>query len=326
MIGPGPPHGRLATLVLQGDRVRVVLVPALGARVVSLVDLATGCDWLVGGSPPAGGAALAAWASPAAVFDGSVAYGWDECLPTVAPCPDPLDPAASPLRDHGDAWGRPAGVATAAGALVSTWDGRAWPWRLRREIRLDGPAIEIEYLLENRGSARLPFLYAMHALLALPRGSRLEVADLSTVRVAAAPGYDLAGGLARTGWPRPGVGATRWDEVASASAGLAAKLYAGRDGDEGEALPGRASVTAPDGSRLELAWDAAVLPALGIWLDDGGWPPGDGRVQHALEPMSSPDDDLASAIARDRACVVDPGGRLTWRAAWRVRAPGEPAA
>ena len=326
MIGHGPSHGRFAAAVLEGDRIRLVVVPALGARVVSLVDRATGREWLVQGVPPADDDAAAAWGAPVAIFGGAVAYGWDECLPTVASCPDPLRPAGRPLRDHGDAWGRPASVTVEGDTLVSAWEGLRWAWRLRREARLAGPTLRLDYLLENRGPMALPFLYSMHPLLALPEGSRIEVAGMSSVRVAAAPGYLLTGLPCRARWPQAAGTDARtiaWDTVRVATARRAAKLHGGPDGAAGDRLPGNAAVTAPDGSRLELAWDATVLPALGIWLDDGGWPPGGGRVQHALEPATSADDDLASALGRGRALWLEPGGRIAWSATWRVRAPGE---
>ena len=202
MIGAGPSHGRSGTLALEGERVRLVVVPELGARVVSFVDRATGRDWLVQGTPPSSDAALACWSAPDATYAGTVAYGWDECLPTVGPCPDPVDPACPPLRDHGDAWGRPARVTAEGDALVAAWEGLGWPFTLRRQIRLRGSTVRVDYLLENRGPVALPFLYAMHPLLALPAGARLEVAGLTSVMVTGAAGLRLAGLPRRVPWPR----------------------------------------------------------------------------------------------------------------------------
>lgn len=81
------------------------------------------------GAPPDAGpdGSAAGWTGRDARFTGAVAFGWDECLPTVAPCPDPADPAGSPLRDHGDLWGRPATVAGEGPVLATTWAGPTSP-------------------------------------------------------------------------------------------------------------------------------------------------------------------------------------------------------
>ena len=103
------------------------------------------------------------------------------------------------------------------------------------------------------------------------------------------------------------------------------ELYGSWDSASGEGLPGVAAAVQPDGARLELAWYAPIAPNLGIWVDDGGWPepPSAPRAQHALEPTTSPDDDLASAMAAGRALVLAPEERVAWSATFRVRAPGE---
>ena len=97
--------GRWPAQRLASSRVAMLLVPALGARVVSLMDIRSGREWLVQGEPLSEQQAQE-WSAEDAVFGGQVSFGWDECLPTVAPCPDPLEPRAAPLRDHGDQWGR----------------------------------------------------------------------------------------------------------------------------------------------------------------------------------------------------------------------------
>jgi len=62
-----------------------------------------------------------------------------------------------------------------------------------------------------------------------------------------------------------------------------------------------------------IAWDRAFAPTLGIWLDYGGWPPGEPRHQVAIEPTTSADDDLASAIAAGRARILEPGTPQRWK-------------
>ena len=339
MIRTGDPFGALATLELANDRLGLVVCPALGARVLSLVDRWTGREWLVRGAPPEVGpdGSAAGWVARDAPFSGAVAFGWDECLPTVAPCPDPTDPAGPPLRDHGDLWGRAATVIADGQVLVATWTDPAGAFVFIRRLRLDGSRVVTDYELENRGRRALPVLWSMHPLLALEPGTRIEVEGLVSVRVAQAAGLPLGRVPGRAGWPEtPGTDGRprRLDIVGDPGAGTALKafggweLYGSWDGGGGEGLPGVAALAQPDGSRLELTWYAPIAPNLGIWLDDGGWPapPEAPRVQHALQPTTSPDEDLASAIAADRALVLAPAERVAWSATFRVRAPGEPRA
>jgi hypothetical protein len=337
MIRSGSPFGPFPTLELDDGRVRVVVCPALGARVLNLVDQWTGRDWLVRGDPPAADASgvAPAWSAPDAPFDGAVAFGWDECLPTVGPCPNPADPAAPPLRDHGEAWGRPAAVAADGAALAASWTGLSSPYEFTRRLRLDGPRVVAEYELENRGDVDLPVLWSMHPLLAMEPGGRIEVEGLVSIRVSQAVNLPLAPVPGRADWPEtPGTDGRplALDLVRDPAARTALKAYGGWelygswDSVSGEGLPGVAAAVQPDGARLELTWYAPIAPNLGIWLDDGGWPaaPAAPRVQHALEPTTSPDDDLASAIAANRALVLAPAERVAWSATFRVRAPGEP--
>jgi hypothetical protein len=332
VIRPGPSFGSLQTISLDNDRVRVVVVPALGARVISFVDRFADREWLVAGDPPAD---PAAWARRDAVYDGAVAFGWDECLPTVAACADPLDATGPSLRDHGDQWGRPAEVVANGEVLVATWSGIDWPYRFIRRLRLDGPRLVAEYELENHGERELPILWSMHPLLALDPGARVDVEGLASVRVTQAAGVPIGPVPGHVAWPEtPGTDGPMiaLDLVRERGAGTALKLYGGWelygswDSVSGEGLPGVAAVRQPDGSALELTWYAPIAPNLGIWLDDDGWPPAPAtpRTQHALEPTTSPDDDVASAVANGRALIVAPAERVAWSATFRVRAPGEP--
>lgn len=300
-------HDRPA-VALENDAVRLVAVPSLGARVVSLVDLRSGREWLVQGATSGGEEAAAAWAADDAVFGGAEAFGWDECLPTVAPCPDPLDPTAPALRDHGDLWGRQTVIELGADALAATWTSPRWPFALRRAIRLDGPLVVVEYELVADGPRPLPVLWSMHALLALEPGSTLVVEPAVRARLTHHAGFGFADDLEAIDWPggSTAAGTAPLDRVRGVEAGQSAKLYL--DASSGFAVAARGT----DGAELRFDWDRAVAPALGIWLDYGGWPTGERRHQVALEPTTSPHDDLMSAIDAGRARVVEPGSLLRW--------------
>jgi galactose mutarotase-like enzyme len=292
LITQGPRFGRFATISLENDAVRIVACPDLGARILSLLDRRSGREWLVGGEPPSD---VSAWAGEDAVFGGREAFGWDECLPTVAPCPDPLNPDGPPLRDHGECWGRPAEVTGEGDVLVARWRSSRWDWALERRLRLEGATVEAAYRIENRGSRPLPFLWSIHPLLALEPDSTVELVQPAEVRITAAIGFD------RPPEPPP----DRWT-VADITAGTALKAYARMEG------AGKALARQPDSASLRMEWDLVAAPVAGVWLDFGGWPAEAPVHQVAIEPTTSEDDDLCSAIAASRAKVVEAGEAATW--------------
>jgi galactose mutarotase-like enzyme len=292
MIASGPPFGRFETILLENEVLRVVACPALGGRILSLVDRRSGREWLVQGEPPA---RPEAWAREDALFGGREAFGWDECLPTVGPCPDPLDPAAPPLRDHGEQWGRPADMTADGNVLVTHWPSARWGYTFRRRLRLDGDRLVASYLLANAAAVPMPFLWSMHPLLRLEPGARVWLRWVETATVGGHLGSPRAPDPHRDAW-----------EVADISAGSALKVYARLRS------PATAEARQPDRSTLRFRWDQAVAPVVGLWLDFGGWPSGEPVHQVAIEPTTSEDDDLASAVAAGRAPMLPPGETLRW--------------
>jgi hypothetical protein len=282
------------------------VVGELGARVISLRDRRRGREWLLSGEPP-DAAEARAWSAEQAVFGGRESFGWDECLPTVAPCADPSASDGPRLRDHGDQWARPTQVGRdiEAGALVNTWMGARWPYRFSRRLSCpDGDSVLAEYGLENHDDRPMPVLWSQHAVLALEVGCRLEPPGVARTEMTWQRGIDLPD---VPDWP---LASTRGGEALDlaevrSGEGWAAKLYARPTGP--------VSAVTPDGARLTIDWDRVVAPALGIWLAYGGWPvDGDAVEQIALEPTTSGDDDLAGAITRERARWLAPGERLAW--------------
>jgi hypothetical protein len=89
-------------------------------------------------------------------------------------------------------------------------------------------------------------------------------------------------------------------------AGYAAKLYAD------PAPPDRVGAATPDGASILFSWTRDRVPAVGVWIDAGGWPAGSGATQVAIEPTTSGHDDLDSAIASGRAMRLGSGERVCW--------------
>ena len=272
--------------ILRNSNVELAVVPALGARIISLKNLHTGRDWLW---HPASGLKLFR-NQPGDDFSLSTLVGWDECLPTIAPCT--WKGRENP--DHGEAW-----------SLAWKLDADAWKrgmlrtsvrlpvssFHFTRTLQLTGNRLIVEYVLENPAPVAQEFLWAAHPLLALHEGDRLDLTDETR--------FQLNG--------------DSWLESLEFSAGSAgcAKLYAG------PLRQGRAGVfNSRTGDRLTFEWDTAECDTLGLWLTRGGW---HGHHHLALEPANGAPDSLAIAASHPNRCgLVPPQSKKTWRIQVRV--------
>ncbi|MET0773829.1 MAG: hypothetical protein ABWZ82_12145 [Candidatus Limnocylindrales bacterium] len=310
----GPWHA----LRMRDERVSVTVVPQVGGRVVSLRDEATGREWLMQGDPP-DARTLERWAGEEATYGGRESFGWDECLPTVTRCPDPVDPDAPSLRDHGDQWGRPCelSVDPSMPAITTTWPSPRWPLVLQRRLSLPGGGVvRADYTLASRSAQPMPVLWSAHPALQLEPGTRLELPGVTDVRLVGVVGWPIEPGE-RVPWPEPAAG---WDlsGIHPIEASGAVKLYAGST---------LARAHARDGSVLAVEADGDPVRTMGVWIDAGGWPL-DGTPIHqtAFEPTSSPDDHVADALAHGRAWTLPPNGTLRWWMSFRLGAGTAPQA
>jgi len=266
---------------LENGIVGIEVVPELGAKVISLRDLVTGCEWMW--HPPAGMKLFGN--RPGDDFSASTMTGWDECIPTISPCRW----KGRDLPDHGEAWSVPWEIDLGAfghGALKTSLFLPVSPLYFERSIHLCGNEIHLEYLLENHGCGSEEFLWAMHPLLPADDGSRLRL-------TAEAEQY-LSG--------------ASWIEgLAFESGGPAcAKAFAG------PLREGNATLVNNHGRhRISFEWDTTRNDMLGLWLTRGGWC---GYHHVALEPANGSPDSLADAAANMRCGLIEPGERQSWNA------------
>lgn len=297
--------GDWPSIVLSTEAVALEVVSEVGARVVSLRDKRRDREWLVQGQKPRELEQLD-WADEQALFSGRESFGWDECLPTTAPCADPLA-AGQDLRDHGDQWGRGAYLRLdhERGAVEHTWAVPRWDYRLHRRLSFaDAETLLAEYVIESHAQVPLPIHWAQHPVLRVEPGSYIDLPEVHTAYRSWQNGIDLPRELT---WPKAVTSDGQERDLACVrtAEGWAAVLYAEpREGTR---------VVAPDGARLDLEWDQAFAPVLRIWLAYGGWPPGqEPSEQIALEPCTSMHDDLAGALEAGQERILPPAGELRW--------------
>jgi galactose mutarotase-like enzyme len=315
----------LDSITLSAGDASVTVVPALGGKISSL-SLA-GREWL--------------WTSDvlrrtvpedALASDDDVSYvetadsgGYDECFPTVGACRVPeAVPGFGGLRlpDHGELWSqRPAVDVTRVGArgtVLVTWEGRRMPYAFVRALELheDG-RVELRYAVTNRGAHRLPFVWSAHPLLALTPRTRLALPDGARMRVYAEHGIALGGVRSEHQWPFVEVrGVTRsFTRPAEVAAASACKLFL--DLPEGT----RRLAVNEGRARLEVEFEAADVPHVGLWVNNRGWTPSAGGTPYlnfAFEPCIGAPDTLEDALgAWDSAAWLDAGETRRWTLTWR---------
>jgi galactose mutarotase-like enzyme len=286
--------------ILENEHLRVVIVPTLGAKIVSLVDKATNHEWL---APPTNPVRARAYGD---TFTDHDLAGWDEMFPTIVACPSPREPSAM-LPDHGEVWALPWDVNFVNERYLDTQvTGRAMPYELMRVAQLsDEGSLVLAYKLRNTGHASLFGLWAAHPLFNANQHTRIELPAQVThvVNVVEHPvwgapdrvlDYPVMSGIAQ-----------RLDRVGDAARKDYRKFYVPPE----QPVASVALVQEDIGRSLRISWRGAVPRYLGVWVDEGTYSRG---TTVALEPASGYYDSLKLAIKNQRSTVVLPGEVKTW--------------
>lgn len=252
-------------------------------------------------------------------FDASDGSGWDECLPSVAPCT--VETSAGPARipDHGDLW-RVAWEVAARSANSTTFRANCFslPLALQRSIVLTesgtGWHLRLDYNLTNTGDHPAPWSWAAHPLFAAEAGDQILLpGTIHAMRLEGSGGGRLGTAGNTVNWPIAALtNGSRSDlsRVQPAESGIGDKLFAGPlSASENWCALYRTSV----GLRIRVRFDSVALPYLGLWICYGGWPDGPGPKQMcvAFEPSTAPVDSLAESGPWTR--LLAPGESCSWQ-------------
>jgi hypothetical protein len=286
-------------VVLDNGRLRVTVIPALGARVWELVDVERDVQWV--------------WHRPGvplevhgtgADYDAVWAGGWEELFPNDAQGAF----EGRELPDHGEWWSR-AWEVEAMGGGEEPFVRLACRMTVRRarcvkEFRLTAGRAEVtaRYRIEGDEPAPFHFLFKQHLPVELRPGCRLAL-----------PGGTVTAVDPAFGTLMPAPGPHQWPVARGGN---------GESVDLRETLPASSRrqefiyVTGlPEawcgmddparGASLRMHWDAAAMPYLWLFISYGGW-----RDVHTvvLEPCTNLPKDLAAAVAAGRAARMAAGG------------------
>lgn len=294
--------------VLENDTIRTVVVPELGAKLVSLIDKRTRVEWLVDpGSRP-----LRKVPYGANFVDQDMS-GWDEMFPTIVACqyPAPGEKSGTPLPDHGEVWPLPWKLEPSVGNnLRLTVEGKALRYRLTRQLAFsDQQTLQMQYDLQNLERDRMPYLWSAHPQFLCSDGAEIRLpAAVNEVCNTIPAEWGWGKPETRFGWPEAMSMAgqpVRIDRVGPASNCQARKFFV---------LPEMAVCWAgliryPAQDWLRIDWDPEMVPYLGVWIDEG-------RISHesvvALEPMTGFYDSLAVAWEKNLVAMIEPGEIKSW--------------
>lgn len=250
-------------------------------------------------------------------FDESDASGWDECLPSVSSCTMPSGSGA-PVRipDHGDLW-RVPWKATDAAETSFRAECFSLPLVFTRELAIrrtqTGWKLELGYKVGNSGDRTAPWSWAAHPLFAVEPGDRIVLPDsIRSLRLEGSAGDRLGVRGQSVAWPIASLasgGETDLRIARSSDSGIGDKLFAGplKTSENWAALERRSA-----GYRIQVGFQTAATPYLGLWICYGGWPQRAGAKQMcvALEPSTAPVDSLAELGPWNRALA--PGASSSW--------------
>ncbi|MFO1497338.1 MAG: hypothetical protein U1G07_02895 [Verrucomicrobiota bacterium] len=114
-----------------------------------------------------------------ASYDDHFFGGFDELLPNDVP--ERVNDEA--LVDHGELWTTPLAANVAAESLVLEGKLPITPLGYRKQLRLDGSTLTLEYHLANLGRRSLDLLWKLHPALRISPGAEIVV-PARTARVA----------------------------------------------------------------------------------------------------------------------------------------------
>jgi galactose mutarotase-like enzyme len=293
-------HG-LTRLTLENDELRVQVWPEVGGKISSVQYVPGKHEFLLQPSQPAEPYRIPGYGAPFKDFNS----GFDECLPTVAACRYPGGNFTGELPDHGEVWSVPWGWQCSGESIELRCRGTHLPFVFEKTLRLKHSRILISYTLQNTSAQDVYWLWSAHPLLSVRPGDRIllppEVKQLFVDQ-------SHTGRLGTFGnccnWPlATGKDGAVYDlsRLEAVTAGTAEKYFTPR------LSQGWCALDSPSaGYSICYRFDPAKVPFVGIWVNQGGWPP-NAILPHytvALEPSNGAPDSLEKAAELGQANIL----------------------
>ncbi|GLX67007.1 DUF5107 domain-containing protein [Paenibacillus glycanilyticus] len=294
----------LQAIELESDKVKLIVIPELGAKIVSLLYKTTGKEWLIGSD--ARELYPVAYGSD---FGESGISGWDECFPSILACDYPCEGPylGSPIPDHGELWSIPWNSVIGDGLIACSVDGRSLPYTFTREISfVEDQTLRFNYSCTNRGSDTLLAFWCAHPLFATTAHSEVILPD-DVAQILCVDGGNLLQEGSLYSWPKGDeVLPYPINRIGPASNRDSRKFYVNGEIREGHA----GLVERNTGESIALRWSAEEIPYLGIWIDEGNYLK---NSVCAIEPCNGFYDDLTLAYRNDKLMRIKSGEVISWQ-------------
>ena len=146
---------------LLQENIKVKVIPELGFKVASIVY--KGNEMLF--QPTEGRYRKVPYGSD---FKTSDTSGMDEMMPTIEKCVL----GCRSLPDHGDVWSVPWDVDICNGHIEGNVKLRSLPLRFSKAVKINNDdSIQMDYWVQNLSGERVPFLWALHGLNVIGKGT-----------------------------------------------------------------------------------------------------------------------------------------------------------
>lgn len=299
---------QMDALVLESDRIRTVVVPEMGAKIVSLVDKKKNTEWLIGpGKIPF---QAVPYGAPFTEQDMS---GWDEMFPSIVACeyPGKGKHHGVPIPDHGEVWTLPwTHDPENRAQLELSVSGKALPYRLTRKMSFPAPdTLKLTYELINQGSAPMPYLWAAHPQFLCGQKTQIVLPEQVQEVCNTLPAeWGWGEPETRFDWPEardPDKRPQRIDQVGPPTLEKAWKFFTLPD----ERISQATLIRKPSNDYLRLTWDPNEIPYFGIWVDQGVF---SHASVAAPEPSTGYYDSLETAWQKGEVTLAKPGEPCIW--------------
>jgi hypothetical protein len=296
-------------VILENVAVRVVLLPGLGGKVLSIIDKRVDRELLwrndrVPVRPAAFGTS----------YDDQFLGGWDELYPNDMP----EELAGESVPDHGELWAVPWSASVGSTGAVAWVElnvaGAITGTQVVKRLSLgSGTELSIDYRVTNTCRVDQPFLWKSHVAVALHPDTVVDMAAREVlVEEFGSPRARPEGG--RFTWPYLDTGGRRHDlrTLPSTTERGVAEFLLATTLERGEC-----SVTHPSArTGLHLTWDEQELPSCWLFASyGGGWRGLDVLV---LEPCSGYPLSVAAGVRAGTHQTLRAGTTKSWRLTARI--------